>query len=73
MGVSGRGGRLLFAGLLALALPAMARADAARPNLLLLVAEDLSPRIGAFGDKVARTPNLDRLAREGIRYKGDAS
>jgi N-sulfoglucosamine sulfohydrolase len=66
--VSGRGCRLVFAGLLALALPALARADAARPHLLLLVAEDLGPRIGAFGDSVARTPNLDRLAREGIRY-----
>ena len=41
---------------------------AARPNILLLVAEDMSPRVGAFGDPVARTPNLDRLAREGVRY-----
>ena len=39
-----------------------------RPNILLLVAEDLSPRIGAFGDAVARTPNLDRLAAEGTRF-----
>jgi hypothetical protein len=30
--------------------------------------DDLSPRIGAFGDTLARTPNLDRLAGEGIRY-----
>lgn len=39
-----------------------------RPNILLLVAEDLSPRIGAFGDALARTPNLDRLADEGTRF-----
>lgn len=39
-----------------------------RPNILLLVAEDLSARIGAFGDAVARTPHLDRLAREGVRF-----
>ncbi|MEQ8859088.1 MAG: sulfatase [Pseudomonadales bacterium] len=38
------------------------------PNILLLVAEDLSPRIGAYGDTVARTPNLDRLARRAVRY-----
>ena len=38
------------------------------PNLLLLVAEDLSSRIGAFGDPVAVTPNLDALAAEGVRY-----
>ncbi len=39
-----------------------------RPNILLLVAEDLSARIGAFGDPLARTPNIDALAREGVRY-----
>jgi arylsulfatase A-like enzyme len=39
-----------------------------RPNVLLLVAEDLSPRLGAFGDRVAVTPNLDRLAAEGTRF-----
>lgn len=43
-------------------------APADKPNILLLVAEDLSPRIGAFGDQVANTPNLDRLASEGVRY-----
>jgi arylsulfatase A-like enzyme len=67
-GVGGGALRLLLAAVLGLALPAMARADASRPNVLLLVAEDLGPRIGAFGDGVAQTPNLDRLAREGIRY-----
>lgn len=39
-----------------------------RPNIILITAEDLSPRIGAFGDAVAHTPHIDQLAREGIRY-----
>jgi arylsulfatase A-like enzyme len=39
-----------------------------RPNILVLMAEDLSPRIGAFGDPVARTPNIDRLAASGVRF-----
>ncbi len=39
-----------------------------RPNILVLMAEDLSPRIGAFGDPVAVTPQLDALAQEGVRY-----
>lgn len=43
-------------------------AVAARPNIVFMVVEDLSARIGAFGDPVARTPNIDRLAREGVRY-----
>ena len=43
--------------------------DAERaPNILLLVAEDLSSRVGAFDDEVARTPNLDRLAAEGVLF-----
>ena len=38
------------------------------PNILLLVAEDLSPRVGAFGDDLAHTPNIDALAKNGIRF-----
>lgn len=40
----------------------------ARPNILILMTEDMSARVGAFGDAVAVTPNIDRLASEGIRY-----
>jgi N-sulfoglucosamine sulfohydrolase len=39
-----------------------------RPNILWISTEDLSPRIGAYGDELARTPNLDALAREGMLY-----
>ncbi len=39
-----------------------------RPNVVWIVADDMSFEIGAFGDPLARTPNLDRLAREGVRY-----
>ncbi len=41
---------------------------AERPNILVLMAEDMSARVGAFGDTVAVTPNLDRLAAAGTRY-----
>lgn len=60
---------LVLGGLL-LAPPSTAQGSArpGRPNILLLVAEDLSPRIGAFGDPVAVTPNLDRLAEQGVRF-----
>jgi len=33
-----------------------------------LIAEDLSPDLGCSGNRVAHTPNLDRLAREGMRF-----
>jgi arylsulfatase A-like enzyme len=39
-----------------------------RPNVLVLMAEDMSPRVGAFGDPVAVTPHLDALAKRGMRY-----
>lgn len=39
-----------------------------RPNILVLMAEDLSARVGAFGDPVARTPILDQLAADGVRF-----
>ena len=37
-------------------------------NILCLVCEDISPYLGCYGDPVALTPNLDRLASEGIRF-----
>jgi len=40
----------------------------ARPNFLWLSCEDISPHIGCFGDKFAITPNIDKLASEGVRY-----
>src|SRR5687767_12596511 len=39
-----------------------------RPNIVWISNEDMSPRLGAYGDATARTPVLDRLARESIRY-----
>ena len=39
-----------------------------KPNIIWLVAEDLSPYLPSFGDSTIVTPNLDRLAKEGVRY-----
>lgn len=39
-----------------------------QPNILWLVAEDLSPIIPPFGDSTIETPNLSRLANEGICF-----
>jgi arylsulfatase A-like enzyme len=47
---------------------AAAAGEASRPNILLLIAEDMGPRVGSFGDPVAVTPNLDRLAGQGVRF-----
>ena len=50
-----------------LAFPACLRA-AERPNILWLIAEDFGPALGCYGDKLVQSPNLDRLAREGVRF-----
>ena len=63
--------------LLALSLPLLALAvtsvvgaeeKSARPNVLLLLVDDLKPALGCYGDPYARTPHLDRLAKRGMRF-----
>ncbi len=39
-----------------------------KPNILWLVVEDMGPYIPSFGDSTVVTPNLTKLASEGIRY-----
>lgn len=39
-----------------------------KPNILWIVCEDISPFISAYGFKEVSTPNIDQLAREGVRY-----
>jgi N-sulfoglucosamine sulfohydrolase len=48
--------------------PVAAQAGPRRPNILFIVAEDISPLLGTYGTSEVRTPNLDQLAREGVRY-----
>ncbi|MEV4170439.1 arylsulfatase [Nonomuraea sp. NPDC049709] len=78
--INGPSRRALFAGTLAgLALPAATPAGAeasargnlpARPNILLILADDLGwGEIGSNGQRMIRTPNLDRLAAEGVQFK----
>jgi arylsulfatase A-like enzyme len=40
-----------------------------KPNILWLTSEDHSPTMGCYGDKVARTPNIDALAAKGMLFK----
>ena len=41
-----------------------------RPNILWITVEDMSANLGCWGDAYARTPTLDRLAAESVRYTG---
>jgi N-sulfoglucosamine sulfohydrolase len=54
-----------FAALLALS----AVAAAERPNVLLIISDDhTAAHVGCYGNPDVKTPNLDRLAAEGIRF-----
>src|SRR4051794_36404938 len=39
-----------------------------KPNILWISCEDMSPDLGCYGDREARTPNLDKLAADGARF-----
>src|SRR5260370_1361514 len=42
---------------------------ARRPNIVFILADDLGVgHVGCFGQKLIRTPNIDRLAAEGLRF-----
>lgn len=39
-----------------------------RPNVLLILVDDLKPALGCYGESQAKTPNIDRLAARGMRF-----
>lgn len=43
-------------------------ANAERPNIVWIVGEDASPHIGCYGEKTIRTPFLDQMAADGVRF-----
>ena len=43
-------------------------APLSRPNILWITSEDNAPSLGAYGDRDAITPELDKLAARGLRY-----
>ena len=60
--------RFLFTALLLTALCQAPSGLAKPPNVLWLSAEDINAHFGCYGDDRAITPNLDRLAKQGVRY-----
>jgi arylsulfatase A-like enzyme len=59
---------LLSLGLWSLLIGVAAAAEGDRPNVLFIVSDDLNNMLGCYGDPLAKTPNLDRLAARGVLF-----
>jgi len=49
-------------------LGALSVSAASRPNILLILVDDLKPAMGCYGDTAAKTPHMDVLAKRGMRF-----
>ena len=61
--------RLIFVFLITTSLASAADATAAKPNVLFIVADDYCAELGAFGNPIIKTPNLDKLAARGVKFE----
>ena len=60
-----------FTSIVIVVLPlALARSaeNTTKPNVLFIVVDDLRPEMGCYGNKIVKTPNLDRLAARGMVF-----
>ncbi|HEV8368272.1 MAG TPA: sulfatase [Pyrinomonadaceae bacterium] len=46
----------------------VAATQAPRYNVLFIVSDDLRPTLGSYGNSIVKTPNLDKLALQGVRF-----
>lgn len=60
--------RILVVFMVAFAIAGHARAQTTQPNVVFIAVDDLACTLGCYGDPIARTPNIDRLAAGGVCF-----
>jgi len=56
-------------GAAAMAAPSLCAAPSQKMNIVLIMADDVSPDLySCYGSTIAKTPNIDRMAREGVKF-----
>ncbi len=61
---------IFFAGLFLFAATSFAQKQQSRPNIVFIMSDDhASQAISAYGSKLIKTPNIDRLANEGMKFE----
>jgi len=58
----------IVSALMFLLAPTFSVADESRPNVLFLICDDLNCDLGCYGHPLVQSPNIDRLAAEGMRF-----
>ena len=54
--------------LLLVFIPTAAHAQGKPKNVILIIADDLGRQLGCYGDPTIKTPNIDALAKRGVRF-----
>ena len=60
---------LIFLNIASLCLSHSPRAEERKPNILLLMSDDLNSALSGFGHPQCKTPRLDALAKRGVRFE----
>lgn len=54
---------------LLLAVTTVGAAAASKPNVLFIMSDDLRPELSCYGNRQVKTPNIDALAKAGVRFE----
>lgn len=54
---------------LLLAVTTVGAASASKPNVLFIMSDDLRPELSCYGNRRVKTPNIDALAKAGVRFE----